>query len=211
MLSLAWKLLPNPLPLTNSTLPHSLAPGKPSWHLCAEFGVHHSCCSLLELDHTVRVCVSLLFPEIHHHILQCCLLKKAERERNITVLYKWPWEFTNVRLALSAVSKRGERQGTQVGNGRSRVGERELRSRNRAGLWRTEGEGQAPQIHSLPMRECKAEWLGVSCFPSLLPTVRGKKREWGWKAGRLLLLCSSLLLLRTVAPVLLGLAYRQVG
>lgn len=55
--------------------------------------------------------------------------------------------------------------------------ERESGDLETAGLWRTEGEGQAPQIHSLPMRECKAEWLGVSCFLGLLLTVGGKKRE----------------------------------
>lgn len=58
---------PSPDQLCSS--PHNLAPGKPSGHLCAEFGVHPLGCSLLELDHTVCAGVSFLSPEIHHHTL----------------------------------------------------------------------------------------------------------------------------------------------
>lgn len=49
-------------------------------------------CAVLSWSLTpLLACVFLLSPEIHHHILQCCLLKKAERERNVMVLYKWLW------------------------------------------------------------------------------------------------------------------------
>ena len=83
------------------------------------------------------------------------------------------------------------------------------RSRNRMVLWRTEGEGQVPQIHNLPIRGCKV--AGGQLLPGLLLTNRRKEEGIGlegWSAP--LFLCSSLSLLGTVAPALLGLACRQV-